>query len=184
MSIELIIPSNHFILCHFLSSCPPSFPASGSFPMSQLFASGGQSIGALASTSVLPMNIQGWFPLVLTGLVSLLSMERSRVFSSNTVRKHQFFSTQPSLCYNSHICTWLLKKPIALKICTFVAMWCLCFFNMPSRFLIAFLPRRKGLLISWLQSLSEVILEPKKIKSVTVSIISPSICHEVMDQIP
>ena len=79
------------------SFCLQSFPASGSFPMSQLFASGGQSIGASASTSVLPMNIQGWFPLGLTGLISLQSKGLSRVFSSTTIRKHQFFSTQLSI---------------------------------------------------------------------------------------
>ena len=78
------------------SPCPQSFPASGSFPMSQPFASGGQSIGATASASVIPMSIQVWFPLGLTGLNSLLSKGLSRVFSSTTVRKHQFFSAQPS----------------------------------------------------------------------------------------
>ena len=87
------------------SSCPQSFPASGSFPMSQLFASGGQSI--VVSASVLPMNIQDWFPLELIGLISLQSKELSRVFSNNTVQKHQFFSTQLSLWSNSHIHTWL-----------------------------------------------------------------------------
>ena len=76
-----------------------SFPASGSFLLSQLFTSGGQSIGALASASVLPMNIQGWFPLRLTGLISLLSKELSRVFSSTTVWRHQFFSAQLSHLY-------------------------------------------------------------------------------------
>ena len=76
------------------SSCLQSFPASGSFQMSQLFASGGQSIGASASASVLPMNIQDWFPLWLTGWNSLQSKEFSRVFSNTTVQKHQFFSTQ------------------------------------------------------------------------------------------
>ena len=91
MSIELMIPSNHLILCLPFSSCPQSFPASGSFPLSQLFASGGQSIGASASTSVLPMNIQGWFPLGLTGWISLQSKRLSRVLSSTTVQKHQFF---------------------------------------------------------------------------------------------
>ena len=79
------------------SSYLQSFPASGSFLMSRLFTSGGQSIGSSASASVLPMNIQGWFPLGLTGLTSLLSKGLSRVFSSITVWKHQFFSTQPSL---------------------------------------------------------------------------------------
>ena len=90
-----------------LSSCPQSFPASGSFPVSQFFASSGQSIGA--SASVLPMNVQDWFPLGLTGLISLLSKRFPRVFSS-TVQKHQFFGAQPSLWSNSHIHTWLLEK--------------------------------------------------------------------------
>ena len=93
------------------SSCLQSFPASGSFPVSQFFASGGQSIGASASTSVLRMNIQDWFPLGLTGWVSLQSKGLSRVFSNTTVQKHQFFGTQPSLGSNSHIHTWLLEKP-------------------------------------------------------------------------
>ena len=90
------------------SSCPQSFPVTGSFPESGLFASGGQSIGASASAPVIPMNNQGWFCLGLTGLISLLSKGVSRVFSSSTVRKYQFFSTQSSLWFNSHICTWLL----------------------------------------------------------------------------
>ena len=93
------------------SSCLQSFPASGSFSMSQFFASGGQSIGVSASTSVLPMNIQDWFPLGLTDLISLQSKGLSRVFSNTTVQKHQFFSTQSSLWSNSHIHTWLLEKP-------------------------------------------------------------------------
>ena len=75
------------------ASCPQSFPASGSFPMSRFFSLGGQSIGASASASVLPMNIQDWFPLGLTGWISLQSEGLSRVFSSTTVRKHQFFGT-------------------------------------------------------------------------------------------
>ena len=79
------------------SSCLQSFPASGSFQMSHLFASGGQSIGVSASASGLPMNIQDWFPLGLTGWISLQSKRPSRVFSKTTVRKHQFFHTQPSL---------------------------------------------------------------------------------------
>ena len=93
------------------SSCLQSFPASGSFLMSQLFASGGQSIGVSASSSVLPMNIQDWFTLVLTGLISLLSKGLSRVFSNTTVQKHQLFSALPSSWSNSHIHTWLLEKP-------------------------------------------------------------------------
>ena len=93
------------------SSRLQSFPASGSFPMSGLFTSGDQSIGASASASVFPMNIQGWFPLELIGLISLQSTELSRVFSNTAIRKLQFFSIQSSLWSNSHIYTWLLEKP-------------------------------------------------------------------------
>ena len=93
------------------SSCLQSFPASRSFPKSQFFASGGQSIGISASVSVLPRNFQNWFPLGLTGENSLQSKGLSRVFSNTTVQKHQFFSTQLSLWSNSHIHTWLLEKP-------------------------------------------------------------------------
>ena len=92
-------------------SCIQSFPASGSFLMSQFFASGGQSIEASALASILPVNILGWFPLGLTGLISLQCKGLSRVFSSTTLRKHQFFGTQPSLWSNFHICTWLWEKP-------------------------------------------------------------------------
>ena len=91
------------------SSCLQSFPASGFFSMSRVFTSGGQSIEA--SASVLPMIIQGWFPLGFTGLTSLLSQGALRVFSNTTVQKRQFFSAQPSLWSSSHICTWLLEKP-------------------------------------------------------------------------
>ena len=96
MSIESVMPSNHLTLGRSFSSCPQSFPASGPFPMSHFFALVGQSTGASASTSVLPMNIQDWFPLGLTGWLSLLSKGLERVFSNTTVRKHQFFSAQPS----------------------------------------------------------------------------------------
>ena len=92
------------------SSCLQSFPASGSFQMSHLFASGGQSIGVSASASVLPMNIPDWFPLGWTGWFSLQSKGLSRVFSNTTVQKHQFFGAQLSLQSNSHIYTWLLEK--------------------------------------------------------------------------
>ena len=91
------------------SSCLQSFPALGSFPVSQFFTLVGQSIGA--SASVFPMNIQDWFPLGLTSLISLQSKGLSRVFSNTTVQKHQFFSAQLSLWSNSCIHTWLLKKP-------------------------------------------------------------------------
>ena len=92
------------------SSCLLSFPASGSFPMNQFFISGGQSTGVSASASVLPMNIQDWFPLGWTGWIFLKSKGLSRVFSNTTVQKHQFFGAQLSLWSNSHIHTWLLEK--------------------------------------------------------------------------
>ena len=94
-----------------LSSCPQSLPASGSFQKSQLFAWGGQSTGVSASASVLPMNTQDWSPLGWTGWVSLQFKGLSRVFSSTTVQKHQFFGTQLSSQSNSHIHTWPLEKP-------------------------------------------------------------------------
>ena len=91
------------------SSCLQSFPASGSFPMSLFFTSSGQSVGA--STSVLPMNIQDWFPLGLTDWISLPSKGLSRIFSNTTVQRHQLFGTELSLWSNSHIHTWLPEKP-------------------------------------------------------------------------
>ena len=93
------------------SSCLQSFPAAGSFPMNQLFALGDQSIGASISASVLPINIQDWFPLELTDLISLQSKGLSTVFSNTAVQKHQFFGTQISSWSNSHIYTQLLEKP-------------------------------------------------------------------------
>ena len=93
------------------SSRLQSFPASGSFPMSQLFTLGGQSIGVSVSTSVLPMNTQDWSPLGWTGWISSQSKGLSRVFSNTTVQKHQFFGAQLSSQSNSHIHTWPLEKP-------------------------------------------------------------------------
>ena len=126
-------------VAHF-SSCPQSFPASGSFPTSPLVTAGGQSIGA--SASVLPVNIQGWFPVGLTCLILLLSKELS-------IWKHQFFGAQPSSWSNSHICIWLLEKTTALTIGTFVDKMMSLLFNMLSMCIITFLPRNKHLLISW-----------------------------------
>ena len=111
ISIKLVIPSNHLILCCPLLFLASVFPSIRVFTKSQLFASGGQSIGVPASTSVLPMNTQDWFPLGLIGLISLQPKGLSRVFSNTTVQKHQFFGSQPSLWSNSHIYTWLLEKP-------------------------------------------------------------------------
>ena len=111
MCIESVMPSNQLILCHPLLLLPSIFPSITSFPMSGLFASGSQNLGALASAAVLPMNSHGWFPLGLTDLISLLSKGLSRVFSSTTVWKHQFFSHQPALRFNSHIHNkWLPEK--------------------------------------------------------------------------
>ena len=162
------------------SFCPQSFPKSGFFPTSQFFTSGVQNIVASASASVLPMNIQNWFPLGLTGLI-LQFKGPSRVFSNATVQKHQFFSAQHSLWFNSYIQTWL-PKTHSFDYRTFVSRIMSLFFNTLSRFVIAFLPRIKYLLISWLQSLSAVVLEPPKIESVTVSTVSSSTCHEWWDQ--
>ena len=113
-STESVRLSDCLILCHPFSSCPQSSPASGFFPMCWLLALNGQNIGASASTSILPMNIQGGFPLGSFRIdwSDLLDAEGlSRVFSSTTVWKHQFFSTQHSLWSNSHIHTWLMEKP-------------------------------------------------------------------------
>ena len=139
-----------------LSPSPPAFNFSqhlfpGSFPVSQLFASGGQNIGALASASILPMNVQGWFPLRLMGLISWQSKGLSRVFSSATVWKHQFFSAQSSLWSNSHP-YMTTGKTIALTRQTFVSKVLSLFLNTLSMFFIAFLSRSKCLLISWPQS--------------------------------
>ena len=92
------------------SSCLQSFPASGSFPISWFFASGGQNIGISASASVFPMNIQDWFPLGLIDWISLMSKGLSRVFSNTTIQKHLLFGLQLSLWSNSHKHTWLLEK--------------------------------------------------------------------------
>ena len=94
-----------------LSSCPQSFPASRYFPVSQLFTSGGQSMGVSASTPILPMNTKEWSPLGWTSWLTLQSKGLSRVLSNTTVQKHQFFSTQLSSWSNSHLHTWLLEKP-------------------------------------------------------------------------
>ena len=111
MSIELVMHPNISSSVVPFSSCPQSLPASGSFPMSQLFAWGSQSIGVSALAWVLPMNTQDWSPLGWTGWISLQSKGLSRVFSNTTVQKHQFFSAQLSSQFNSHIHTWPLEKP-------------------------------------------------------------------------
>ena len=111
--------------------------------MSQLFMSDGQSIGASASASILPMNIQGWFPLGLTDLISLLSKGLSSVFSSTTIWKHQLFCVHPSLWFHSYIHTW---KTIALSIQTFASKAMSFLFNMLSRSLLAFIQEASAFL--------------------------------------
>ena len=151
--------------------------------MSQFFDSRGQSIRVSASASVLPMHIQDWFPLGWSGLISLQSKGLSRVFSNTTVQKHEFFGAQvswgPTLKFLHDYMT--TGETIDLTRQTLVSKVLSLLFNMLSRLVIAFLPRSKCLLISWLQSPSTLVLEPlQKIKSLTVSIVFPSICYEVM----
>ena len=159
----MMMPSNHLNLC-----CPllltSIFPSIRVFSNELAHLIKWQSIGASASASVLPMNIQGWFPLGWTGWISL----QSNIFSNTTVQKHQFFSAQPSLWSDSHICTWDWKNH-SFNYMDFCQQRDVSAFYMLSRLVIAFLPRSTCFLISWLQSPSAVILEPKKIKSVTVS---------------
>ena len=142
---------------HPLSSPSPLFLASGSFPVSQLFTSGGQNIGSSASASVLPMNIQGVFPLRWTGLISLLSKELSRIFSKPTVQKHQFFEAQLFFMVQLSHPYMAPGETIALMRQTFVGTVMSLLFNILSRFVIAFLPGNKCLIVSWLQSPSAVI---------------------------
>ena len=127
MSTESVMPSNHLILYRRLFLLPSIFPSIRVFSMSQLFISDGQSIGTSASALVLSVNIQGWFRLGLTSLISFLSKGLSRVFASTTLQKHQFFSTQPSLWSNSHIHIWLLEKPSLQQYRPLLAKWCLWF---------------------------------------------------------
>ena len=131
--------SNHLILYRPLLLLPSILKASGSYPMNRLFKLRGQSIGATASASVLPINIKGWFPLVWTGWISLQSTGLSRVFFSTTAQKHQSFGTLPSLRSDSHSCTGPLEKQTALTTQTFVSKVML--FNTLSQFVTAFLPR-------------------------------------------
>ena len=152
------MPSNYLILCRPLLLLPSIFPSITVFSMSQLFASGGQSIGVSASTSVLAMNTQDSSPLGWPGLISSQSKGLSRVFSNTTVQKHQFFAlsflyTPTFTSIHDH---W---KAIALTRWTFVDKVMSLLFNMLSSLVITFLSRKKCLLISWLQSPSAVILE-------------------------
>ena len=135
------MPSSHLIFYHPLLLLPSVFPSiriSGSFQMSQSFTSGSLSIGTSASASVLPMNIQSWFPLILTGLISMWSKGLLRVFSNTTVQKNQFFSAPPSLWPHSHNSTWLLGKPEFWLYKPFFGKVMSLLFNMLSRLFTAF----------------------------------------------
>ena len=183
MSIESMMLSKYLILCRPLLLLPSIFSSIRVFSNESIFSTGGQNTGASASLPVLPVNIQGWFPLGLTGLISLLSKGLSRVFLGITVWK--FNSLALRLLYGStltfiHDCwkndsfdyTYLCQQSDASP------------FNTLSRFVIAFLPRSKCLLISWLQSLSTVILEPKKIKSSLFPLFPHLFAMKWWDQMP
>ena len=155
------IQTSHLLSFPFLLL--QSFPASRSFSTSHFFTLSGQIIGASASTSVFPMNIQDWLSLLLTGWISLQSKGLSWDFSNTTVQKHQLSGTQLSLWSNSHTHTWMTTgKTIVLTRWAFVGKVMSLFFKMLSRLVITFLPRSKCLLISWLQSPSAVTWRPRK----------------------
>ena len=154
-----------------VSSCPQYFQASGTFPKSQLFASGGQSIGVSASISVLPMNTEDWSPFGWAGWIALFSSLSQHHSSKASILHHSAFLIVQLL--HPYLTT---GKTIALTRRTFVGKVMSLLFNILSRLVITFLPRSKCLLISWLKSSSAVILEPPEINSATVSTIS----HEVM----
>ena len=176
-SFGSVIPSSHLIFCHPLLFLPSIFPSIQIFSSESAVHIRWQKYWSF-SFSIIPYNeYSRWFPLGLSGLISLLSKELSRVFYSTTVWKHQFVSTQPSLWYNFYIHTWLLVKTIALSIWTSIGKVMPLLFNTLSRFVIAFPPRNQRLLILWLQSLSTLILETKKMESDSFHIF-PSICHD------
>ena len=166
------------------SFCPQFFSASGTFPMSQPLALGEQNTGVSVLASVLSTNIQDWIPLKWTGLIFLLPKGLSGVFSSTTIQWHQIFGALPSLQSSSHNRMWPLGRPDPWLIWTFVDRVLSLFFNTLSRFVIAFLSRSNRLLISWLQSPSTVILEPKKRKSVTMSNFSLIFAMKLWGQMP
>ena len=172
--------SNHLILCWPLLLLPSIFPSIRVFSSESVLHIRWPEYWNFSFNSVLPMNIQDRFPLGLTSLISLLSEGLSRDFSNTTVQSIN--SLVLNFLYGPTLTSiqdyW---KTIALTRWTFVGKVMSLISNMLSRLVIAFLPRSKNLLISWLQSPSAVILEPPKIKSATVSIVSPSICHEVME---
>ena len=168
MSIESVTPSNHLILCGPFLLPPSIFPSTRVFSKVSVLYIRWPKYWNFSLTSVLPMNTQDWFPLGWAGWMSLQSKGISRIFSNTTVQKHQFLGAQLSL--GSILTPYMTTgKTIDLTRQTFVGKVMSLLFNMLSWLVITFLPWSKHLLISWLQSPSAVILEPKKIKAVTVS---------------
>ena len=163
MSIESVMPSNHLILCQSFSSCLQSFPASGSFQMSQFFTSGGQSIEVSASASVLPINIQDWFPLGWTGWISLLSKELLSLLQHHNSKASVLQCSALFMVQLSHL-YMTAGEIIAFSIKTFFSKVMSLLFNTLFMLALAFLPRSKQILVSWLQSPSAVILEPPQNK--------------------
>ena len=163
MSIELVMPSNHLILCCPFVLLSYIFPSIRVFSKESALHIRWPKYWSFSFSIVLPMNIQDWSPLGWTGWICLQSKGLSGVFSNTTVQKHQFFGSQPCLCSNSPTYTWLLEKTIALIRWTFVGKVMSLLFNTLSRFVIAFLPRKKTLLISWLQSPFTVRCDHKKL---------------------
>ena len=177
MSIESVMLSSHLILCHPSYSCPQSFPASGSFPMSNFLYIRCPKYWSF-SFSISPSNeYSGLFSFRIDWLISLQSKGLSRVFSSTTIQKHQFCSVFFMVQLSHPQIT--IGKTIALTIQSFVGKVMSLLFNMLSRCVIAFLPRSKHLLLPWPQSPFAVILETKKKKFVTVPTFLPSVSLEV-----
>ena len=173
MSMALVMPSSHLIPWCPLLLLPSIFPRIRTFSMSQLFATSDQNTGASASASVLPLSIQGWFPLRLTGLVSVLF--KGLLHSL----KVSILGILASLQSSSHNRMWP-REDHSLDYTDFVSRVMSLLFNTLYRFVITFLLRSKCFLISWLQWPPAVISEPKKRNSVSTSTLSPSICHAVM----
>ena len=171
---QSVMLPNHLILCFPLLLLPSILPSIRVFSNESALHIRWPKYW---NFSISPSNIQGWFLLGLTSLISLLSKGLTRAISSTTIQKHQFFDPQPSLWSKFHIHNW---KTIDLTRWIFVSKVMSLLFNTLCRFVLAFLPRSKCLLISWLQPLSAVTLEPKKRKSVTVSTFPFSVCHEVI----
>ena len=163
MSIESVMPLNHLILCHPLLLLPSVFPSIRVFSNESFFTSGGQSIGASASASILPMNIQDWFPLGLTGWISLLSKGLSSLLQHRSLKASILQCSASFMVQLSHP-YMTTGKAIALTRWTIVGKVLSLLFNLLSTLVITFLPRSKRLLISWLQS----IMVPKTIKCLNV----------------